>query len=162
MENYYQYFKEKGNHPQKDDILSLEKTFNFSSFKRRDALELVYVIVEHAKKLNSHIGIRIVLENEIVIEYYDDHLDIKNAKSWIERKEKVTMNSTHSSYYCFLDSFDKTQYDEMILDESYALCGGSFPIRINGEYVGSITVTGRRPHEDHQIIIDGMRIYKER
>ena len=44
----------------------------------------------------------------------------------------------------------------MIFDEEYGLCGGSFPIFIKGVPAGAITVSGLRPHEDHQVIVKAL------
>ena len=54
-------------------------------------------------------------------------------------------------------------YDYMIDDESYGICGGSFPLYENDEFVGTITFTGLRPQEDHGVIIQVLeKVFQER
>ena len=113
MENYYNYFVNKGNHPNKLDILKEE----YKCF------------------VNSY--------NEESIK-------------WLGRKERVCLETKHSSYFIFLDNIDTHNYNQMIFDEEYGLCGGSFPIFIKGVPAGAITVTGLRPHEDHQVIVKAL------
>lgn len=51
-----------------------------------------------------------------------------NEKSikWLGRKERVCLETKHSSYFIFLDNIDTHNYNQMIFDEEYGLCGGSF------------------------------------
>ena len=51
----------------------------------------------------------------------------------------------------------------MIDDEIYGICGGSFPLYENDEFVGTITFTGLRPQEDHGVIIQVLeKVFQER
>lgn len=51
----------------------------------------------------------------------------------------------------------------MIDDESYGICGESFPLYENDEFVGTITFTGLRPQEDHGVIIQVLeKVFQER
>ena len=51
MENYYEHFVNKGNHPDKALILKQEDDYSFDNFNRDQALKLVNNIVAIAKKL---------------------------------------------------------------------------------------------------------------
>lgn len=54
-------------------------------------------------------------------------------------------------------------YDYMIDDESYGICGESFPLYENDEFVGTITFTGLRSQEDHGVIIQVLeKVFQER
>lgn len=157
MDDYYEYFVSKGNHPQQTDILKQEKEFTFHSFSHYDAYLLAKLLIENAYQNNRNIGVRIVLHNKLVFQYIMDNLDVDNSVNWLLRKEKVCHMTQHSSYYAFLENIVSHQYDDYIHNQEYAVCGGSFPVLLKDEFIGSITVTGGRPHEDHQMIIDCLK-----
>lgn len=101
---------------------------------------------------------RIVYRDKIIAEYSE----LKNT-SWLNRKEKVCYETKHSSYYIFLDNMQSHLYDYMIDDESYGVCGGSFPLYEKDEFVGTITFTGLRPQGDHGVIIQVLeKVFQER
>ena len=90
-------------------------------------------MIEAAKAYAKLFSSRIIYKNEIIVEYSE----LENT-SWLNRKEKVCYEAKHSSYYIFLDNMQFHLYDFMIDDESYGICGGSFPLYENDEVVGTI------------------------
>lgn len=161
MENYYQYFVDKGNHPAKDTILQQEETFTFTKFSCDDALLLLNAIVSKAKSLDKNVAVRVKYQQDIIVQYLMEGMDYQNSLSWIQRKEKMVEVANHSSYYAFLDNQTSHLYDAYIFDPKYAICGGAFPIIEHGKIVGTITVTGLRPQEDHQLLISGLEKVKQ-
>lgn len=156
MFDYYHYFVEKGNHPSKEDILSLESDLRFSKMDQEIADEIIQRMKEHAKQYEKPIGGRIIYQNQVLGEFLIGDLG-EDSLNWLTRKEKVCNEVKHSSYYAFLDSIYHGGYEHMINDESYGLCGGSFPIIIDGNMEGTITATGLRPNEDHEVVIDAIK-----
>ncbi|MBM6929691.1 heme-binding protein [[Clostridium] spiroforme] len=154
MDNYYEYFAEKGNHPDKHDVLKQEESLVFCHFNKEMASKLIENIIAIAKNYHKSISARIIYEEKMLSEYHSDN-------SWLERKEKVCLETKHSSYYAFLDNMDSHQYDYMIHDESYGICGGSFPLIVNQQLKGTITVSGLRPNEDHDVVVAAIKKYKE-
>lgn len=153
MDNYFAYFANKGNHPNKNDIFALESKLVFNEFNENVASTIIEKGLEVAKeKYNRPIGIRIFYKGNLCKQYLMEGIH----DSWLLRKEKVCLETKHSSYYIFLDNIDTHQYDYMIDDESYGICGGSFPLIVKGEFVGVITCTGLRPQEDHQVVVDSI------
>lgn len=150
MFDYYQHFKDNGNHPNKDNILKLESMYQFDTFDKNIANTIIQKIILISKKYDKRISARIIFENQL-LSYYGDY-----DNQWLSRKEKVCYATSHSSYYIFLDSLNSNQYNYMITDESYALCGGCFPILIANKCLGTICISGLRPKEDHQLIIDAL------
>ena len=111
-------------------------------------------MIEAAKAYAKLFSSRIVYRDKIIAEYSE----LENT-SWLNRKEKVCYETKHSSYYIFLNNIQFHLYDFMIDDESYGICGGSFPL----EFVGTITFTGLRPQEDHGVIIQVLeKVFQER
>lgn len=154
MDNYYEYFARKGNHPDKQDVLNLEKSLAFCEFNQEIAIQLIENMIVISQNYHKPISARVVYEGKILAEYQGDN-------SWLKRKEKVCQETGHSSYYIFLDNIDLHQYDYMIHDESYGICGGSFPLIVNQQFKGTITVSGLRPDEDHDVVVAAIKKYKE-
>lgn len=156
MKDYYQYFVNKGNHPDKNDILKQEE-YQFKTFNQNIARQIIQQIIEVAKEYNKPFASRIIYKEKVIAMYNE----LENI-SWLSRKEKVCHETKHSSYYIFLDNMQSHLYDYMINDESYGICGGSFPLYEKDEFVGSITFTGLRPQEDHGVIIQALeKIFQE-
>ena len=157
MKDYYQYFVNKGNHPDKNDILKQEE-LRFKAFNQNIARQIIQQIIEVAKKYEKPYASRIIYKDKIIAEYSE----LENS-TWLSRKEKVCHETKHSSYYIFLDNIQSHHYDYMINDERYGICGGSFPLYEKDVFVGSITFTGLRPQEDHAVIIQALeKIFQEK
>ena len=134
----------------KEDLLELEKTLVFDTF---DAWNVGQKIVEKVKK--DHllpVRIRIVLDNDIVFQYL---MPGKKGVEWLNRKQKTVEKYHHSSYFIYLDQQERHVYDEN--DDSLAICGGGFPLRIQGKLKGCIIVSGLKHEEDHQLIVDVLK-----
>ena len=155
MKDYYQYFVSKGNHPDSQAILDLEKQYQFKEFNDDKAKLLIETMVKVSRRYEKPIAVRIKYEDK-VYEYIMEGFN-EGSKVWLDRKEKVCRETKHSSYYIFLDNINSHCYDYMVDDESYGICGGSFPLRVNEEFKGTITVSGFRPQEDHSVIIDSLK-----
>ncbi len=161
MDNYYQYFVDKGNHPNKTLLLGEEQELSFETFTHRDALQISHLLLEQADCYDRPIAFRITLNNTLVFQYLMQGLN-NCSINWLERKERVTQACCTSSYFAFLDSIhDPDVYSNMIKDLSYAVCGGSIPIRVQNNITGSLTVTGLRPHEDHQLALEALKHYHQ-
>lgn len=154
MDNYYEYFAGKGNHPDKHHVLKQEESLVFCHFDKEMASKLMENIIAIAKSYHKLISARIIYEGKILAECQGDNL-------WLKRKEKVCLETGHSSYYVFLDNMDSHQYDDMIHDEAHGICGGSFPLIVNQQLKGTITVSGLRPNEDHDVVVAAIKKYRE-
>lgn len=153
MDNYFTYFAAKGNHPDKNQVLALEKELEMTEFNEDVFNQMTDFAFKYAfEKYQRPIGLRINDEGTIYQALMNGISD-----AWLLRKEKVCLETKHSSYYIFLDNIDSHQYDHFVEDESYGVCGGSFPLIINGEFKGAITCTGLRPSEDHQVVIETIK-----
>lgn len=132
----------------------LEKgVFSFESFSHEDALNIGIKAQQIVKKEHlKAVGIRITYKNLLIFQYL---MDGKKEDHWLKRKEKTVLDSGHSSYYVYCHQND---YQSWLNDESYAICGGGYPIIENGQCVGSICISGLKHDDDHQLII---KILKE-
>jgi uncharacterized protein (UPF0303 family) len=79
---------------------------------------------------------------------------------WVRRKSNVTFRFHRSSYAIGLEMEEKKsslfeRYGLPVAD--YACHGGSFPLRVLGAgLIGSVTVSGLRQREDHQMAVEAL------
>lgn len=59
MEDYYHYFVNKGNHPNKNDILKQEE-YRFETFDQNTARQIIQQIIKVAKEYNKPFASRII------------------------------------------------------------------------------------------------------
>ncbi len=137
------------------DTLYLENELSFDSFTHLDGFKVANEILDRVKRENlRRIGVRVLINNEIIFQYL---MDGKNDASWNDKKQNTVLATKHSSYYVFEYATNNGSYPGVENDENHVICGGGFPIIVNNEMIGVITVSGLVDHrEDHQLIIDAL------
>ena len=88
MENYYNYFVNKGNHPNKLDILKEEHKYIFEYFNLQTAALIMDKIIDEAKYYNRPFVARIVYNNKIIRQCFVNSYNEESIK-WLGRKERV-------------------------------------------------------------------------
>lgn len=139
-----------------DDLLHLEEIYNFNEFTNEDALRFgmnAVQLVQRGKLKN--IRIRVKYHGDIVFQYL---MEGKVGVIWLDRKENVVLESKHSSLYVYKN---QELYQQMQGNDKYAVCGGGFPIIVNGEVVGAFCISGLSHQEDHDLIIKVLEKMKE-
>ncbi len=82
-----------------------------------------------------------------------------NNKAWAERKSRLAELHWKSSLRVTLETErDPRSLEELGLNYSdYGLSGGSFPILLeSGLCIGSITASGLKGEEDHQLVVNAI------
>lgn len=137
-----------------EEVKLQEQRYQFTHFKHSDGLKIALKIMEEAKATKPKpVGIRIFYEDKLIFHYL---MDGRKPAPWLNRKEKTVLNSQHSSLYVF---YCKENYSDWLEDDTYAICGGGFPIIENGEVKGAICVSGLEHKEDHNLIIQALESY---
>lgn len=140
------------------EILFQEEAFQFDKFNFKDALFISnHILKECINDDGKPIGIQISLHNQII---YYCLMDGKKESKWLDRKSKTVSDSQHCSLFTFLNKELNETFFTWSKSEEYAVCGGGFPIKINGVIVGSICVSGREHIEDHELIIKALKEHK--
>jgi uncharacterized protein (UPF0303 family) len=84
---------------------------------------------------------------------------------WINRKYRVVEKFKHSSMYVRVSFEEKNQSfeeDSGLDNELYAAHGGGFPITVSGSgMMGVALVSGLPQVEDHKMIIQGLKNFKQ-
>lgn len=135
------------------------QAITFHSFTNEDAFHVGNIIVDLVEKQQlKPVRIRIVLAGDIVYQYL---MAGKKGVMWLDRKQK-----TVETFHCAsLDVFNMAQADPERFapyqTEEYAICGGGYPIIVDGQIIGCIIVSGLAHEEDHQLIVDALTQYQQ-
>ncbi|MGG5315276.1 heme-binding protein [Enterococcus sp. AZ072] len=136
----------------KQQVIQDEQDVVFKDFTHELGFNIAQRIVEKVKERQlKSVGVRILLDELLIFQYL---MDGKTEDKWLKRKEKTVLDSGHSSLYVF---FHQDEYSDWLEDNHYAVCGGGFPIIINGEVRGVIGVSGLKHDEDHELLTETVR-----
>lgn len=142
-----------------NEVQTMIKKIELDHFSNRIAFDIGLKIVELAKSRNQHIAVEVSRLNHTVFLFVDDNLPA-DKHNWLRRKANVAKRFEESSLSVKNDLKD----GQMSLDKTFGLDerdfiakGGSIPIFIkNAGMIGTITVSGLRDEEDHNIIIESL------
>ncbi|MBN8667227.1 MAG: heme-binding protein [Chitinophagales bacterium] len=142
-----------------NEVQPMIKKIELDHFSNRIAFDIGLKIVELAKSRNQHIAVEVSRLNHTVFLFVDDNLPA-DKHNWLRRKANVAKRFEESSLSVKNDLKD----GQMSLDKTFGLDerdfiakGGSIPIFIkNAGMIGTITVSGLRDEEDHNIIIESL------
>ena len=144
------------------DILEeQEQLLRFPKFDHSVAWELGCFMVERAKAQGITIAVSIRMANgSIVFQYLPEGTNALNEK-WMRRKfNTVTLMEQSSLRATFaIEAKGESLQTHALREEDYALCGGGFPIRIQGsEAVAGVILASNLYHiTDHEFITDCLR-----
>lgn len=135
-----------------EELVRQEEQLKFDRFDHELALAITLEIIDQVKtNFDKPVGIRVYYEDKTVVHYL---MNGRKASPWLDRKVKTVMESGHSSLYPFLLSGSHEGYAKWVDDPTHAICGGGFPIIVQGELKGAICVSGLDHLADHQVIIN--------
>ena len=129
-------------------------------FTNQIAMDMGIRIIELAKSRNQAIAVEISRLNHTVFLYVDDGLPA-DKHNWLRRKANVAKHFEESSLAvkATLEKREMSLEKPFGLDEKdYIAKGGSIPVFVkNAGMISTITVSGLRDFEDHDIIIEALQ-----
>jgi uncharacterized protein (UPF0303 family) len=128
-----------------------------TKFTAQDAWELGQELHKLGLKLEKPIAFEVYAYGQILFRHSFGGLS-PDKEIWIERKRKTAIHFATST----LSTEEKMAKDETTIKKKYGLpnecyvaIGGSIPLVIeDGGVIGAVTVTGLKPEEDHQIVVN--------
>lgn len=143
------------------DLEAQEQELVFDTFDAIDALDLGTRLTEAARAAGHRVGIDIRRPNVILYRAVLPGVT-PDQEVWIGRKAAVVLRMENSS--ALVDAkLSAAGVDPAAigwLDSSYAVTGGSFPIRVRGVgVVAAATASGLSSEDDHNLIVDGIRAH---
>ena len=136
------------------------KQIELEKFTNSMGLEMGLAIIHLAKERDQKIAVEISRLNQTIFLYVDDTLPA-DKHNWLRRKANVAKLFEESSLKAKNDLINgnMTLENPFGLDEKdYIAKGGAIPIFVkDAGMVATITVSGLKDVDDHQIIIDALQ-----
>lgn len=143
------------------ELLREEEELQFVQFNNETAMLIGQKLLHEARSIGKSITIDITRNRHQIFHYAMDGTSPDNTE-WIRRKNNVVNRYGHST--CYLGKtlemygINIEVYGGSSAD--YATGDGAFPLIIRGVgVVGTITVSGLGPGEDHALLIKVLREY---
>lgn len=141
-----------------------ERELVFDRFDQDDAWLLGSALAEEARKLGHPLLIDIRRVNLVLFRAALPGTSA-DQESWAARKAAVVFRMDVSSAL-FAARMAGAGIDPVAvgwLDSSYAVTGGSFPVRVAGAgVVAAVTASGLTSEQDHDFVVRGLRAYLSR
>ncbi|MCU1585763.1 MAG: hypothetical protein JWM49_2319 [Microbacteriaceae bacterium] len=139
------------------DQLENEPVANFRSFSRDDATRLGEIALGVIREWERNLAVDVHIGDELAYRAQLGSTGQGNANV-IQGKILVVKKLGHSSLLArFKKEADPSIADG--LDDSYKFWGGSIPIFVDGELVGSISTSGEPDVVDHEATAEAVRRY---
>ena len=130
-----------------------EEALQFEYFNSELALKLGQTVIELAKKMDREIAVQIIREADeaVIFQYLMDSKSARNLE-FMARKRKVALACQHSSVYAAIDMKRLGKRPDY-LEEGLSAAGGAFPLRVCGQWVATLLVSGLHEGKDHELIV---------
>ncbi|ARK09789.1 heme-degrading domain-containing protein [Fibrivirga algicola] len=132
-----------------------EAHLQFDTFTADTAWQLGTLLKQAVEKRGNAVAIDIQLVGQPLFFYAMPGTTPDNI-DWVRRKRNTVLHFHRSSYAMGLELTQKkaTLQEKIGLDlRNYATHGGSFPIRLRGTFIGTITISGLPQRDDHSVIV---------
>lgn len=147
-----------------NNLIELERELQFDAFTNDMALELGLLLVKMCREQGHALTIDITKSGQQIF-HYSFEGTLPDNDEWVIRKNRIVNRLHHCSYYTQL----YMEQEGKSIDERYHISayefspyGGAFPIGIkNVGVVGTITVSGLPPADDHEFVAAGIRAYQD-
>jgi uncharacterized protein (UPF0303 family) len=140
-----------------------QPTIDLPAFENDDAVDLGLIAVQVIRERSLSLAVRIVLRGDVV---FQAKLKTTGAGNdpWLAGKAAVVDRFGEPSLLVKLRHQEAGTPFEQRADVDHEVLkahGGSSPIRVNGEVVGSITTSGEPDVVDHAATAEAVRRYLE-
>jgi len=141
-----------------------QPVIDLATFSNDDAVDLGQIAVEVIRERGLNLAVRVVLHDDIVFQAKLKSTGVGND-SWLASKAAVVARFGEPSLLVKLRHeeagtpfTERTDIDHDVLKAH----GGSFPIKVNGELVGTITTSGEPDAVDHATTAEAVRRFLTR
>jgi uncharacterized protein (UPF0303 family) len=146
------------------DDLEREPVLDVSEFTNDDAVDLGLAAVEVIDERGLNIAVRVMLHGDVVFQAKLGTTGPGNDP-WLAGKHAVVERFGEASLLVKRRHEEAgTPFEELpdIDHDTFRAHGGSIPIKVNGETVGSITTSGEPDVVDHATSAEAVRRYLSR
>lgn len=139
-----------------DEVLAQLAELTFESFDQEAAYALGSLAAEIVRERELALAVQIVIGDHIVYKAAQNGVEAGTTE-WLRKKSNVAKRDQVPSLLVRL--LDEEVGRELLVDDEYAVSGGSFPIVVEGEVIGTITASGLRDVIDHDVVVTAIRSY---
>jgi uncharacterized protein (UPF0303 family) len=148
--------------PTQEELLRQETEIRFDSFDFDAAWKIGQIIRQHALENHYAVSIEVyAFGQELFLAALPG--SSQHNLSWMRRKRNTVLHEAHSSMYVGLENERKGQRmdQQRFIDQSlFTDHGGSFPLLLrSGGIIGAVSVSGLPSHEDHALVVWGLKHY---
>ena len=137
------------------EVKKQEEELVFEDFNSETALVLGNECARLALHYDKDVGIRIVRESDgmVLLQYMMDEKSERNI-GFMEGKRNAVLKSGHSSLRMYIEHEVEGRWEEYADGkENVLLCGGAFPLLVNGKHAATIMASGLHEGKDHELIV---------
>lgn len=138
------------------DITAQLAELQFETFDQEAAYALGTLAAELIRERELSMAVQIVIGDHIVYKAALGGVE-EGTTHWLRRKSNVAKRENTASLLARLR--DEEAGRELELTDDFAVSGGSFPIVVAGELVGTITGSGEPDVVDHDVVTTALRSY---
>lgn len=154
-------FDEKYRKENVAELLEMERTLRFDSFDSLAAFSLGEIIVQLSSKYQEGLCVSIIRESDqlVIFQYVSDSCSKRNIDFAMKKRNTVLLTGHCSLWALVQEVVDK---NVAVVFEEGSEClpvGGSFPIYVGENIVATISISGLKNGQDHQIIVDAVSTY---
>ncbi|RKR74379.1 heme-binding protein [Frondihabitans australicus] len=139
-----------------DEVRAQLAELQFESFDDNAAYALGSLAAELVRERELALAVQIVIGDHIVYKSAQNGVDAGTTE-WLRKKSNVAKRDAVPSLLARL--VDEEAGRELLVDDEFAVSGGSFPIVVDGSVVGTITASGLKDVVDHDLVVTAIRSY---
>ena len=144
--------------------VAAEPLLDVASFTQDDAVDLGVVALEVVRERGADLAVRVELGGQTVFLAKTGSTDTSN-EPWLEGKSRVVhrfgepsllVRLRHAEAGTPFEDRDDVDHDQLKAH------GGSVPLRVRGEVVGTLTTSGEPDVVDHAVAVEAVRRFLAR
>jgi uncharacterized protein (UPF0303 family) len=143
-----------------ETLLAQEAELQFTKFDSATAWKIGSWLADKARKESLRVVVGITKGGQRLFHWAADGTCPDND-SWVDRKTRTVYRWGHSSFYMGrkVARENTSGAAKYFVDErEYAFDGGSFPVIVKGVgVVGTVTVSGLKQNQDHDLAVQAIR-----
>lgn len=132
-----------------------EDDLQFDTFGNAEVMALGNALARLAEEYDRGVGAAITRESDglVVFQYMMQDKALRNL-SFMEGKRQAVRASGHCSPWLRVENTLNGKWQDLLVQKPRILPGaGAFPIRVKGEHVATVSVSGLHEGRDHELIV---------
>jgi uncharacterized protein (UPF0303 family) len=136
-----------------DVLQQQEEQLQYERFGSAEALRLGNIAAQLAAEYDRGVGIAVTRESDglVLFQYAMDDKAPRNL-GFMEGKRRAALDCGHSSLWAYVEPLVRGEQPPKPAPD-FVPTGGAFPIRVQGEWVATLSVSGLHEGKDHELAV---------